>query len=118
VAHAALIGLNSRLDPETKARDTLAGAGIDVARVMRDLDTRTTDIDAVLARNNDQATGVRLSRYAVVHRRQVPGAGILTVAQFRTGHRRRPHRRQSEEISAEASHAKRRPVGGDGRRIG
>lgn len=80
-AHEALIGLNSRLT-EAKARELLAGAGIDVARATRDLDARATDIDAVLARNNDQAKafGFRGTPSFIIGKFRVPG--ILTMAQF------------------------------------
>src|SRR6185312_8806553 len=53
-AHEALIGLNSKLT-EPKLREALAGAGIDVDRLNRDLVGNAKTIDAILARNDDQA---------------------------------------------------------------
>lgn len=54
-AHDALIGVNSKLT-EPRINELLAGAGIDVDRVKRDLAGNAKTIDAILARNNDQAT--------------------------------------------------------------
>jgi protein-disulfide isomerase len=53
-AHDALIGVNSKLT-EPLIRELLAGAGIDVDRVTRDLAANSKAIDAILVRNNDQA---------------------------------------------------------------
>ena len=63
-------------------RDTLARAGIDVDRAIRDLDSHGSDIDAVLARNKDQAEafGFRGTPSFIVGKFRVPG--ILTMAQF------------------------------------
>src|SRR6202161_3904004 len=54
-AHEALIGVNSKLT-EPRISVLLAGAAIDVDRAKRDLATNAKAIDAILARNNDQAT--------------------------------------------------------------
>src|ERR1700737_1446323 len=54
-AHEALIGVNSKLT-EPLIRELLAGAGIDVDRLTRDIATNGKAIDAILARNNEQAT--------------------------------------------------------------
>src|SRR6202790_852540 len=54
-AHEALIGVNSKLT-EPRIRELLAGAGIDLDRLDRDLAGNAKAIDAILARNNDQAT--------------------------------------------------------------
>ncbi|MCB1412156.1 MAG: DsbA family protein [Xanthobacteraceae bacterium] len=80
-AHDALIAVNSRLT-EKVTRDTLARAGIDVDRAIRDLDSHGSDIDAVLARNKDQAEafGFRGTPSFIVGKFRVPG--ILTMAQF------------------------------------
>jgi protein-disulfide isomerase len=80
-AHEALIGVNSKLT-EPRIRELLAGAGIDVDRVMRDLDTNAKAIDAILARNNDQATafGFNGTPSFIVGKFRVPG--VLTMAQF------------------------------------
>ena len=80
-AHEALIGVNSKLT-EPRIRELLAGAGIDVDRVTRDLVTNAKAIDAILARNNDQATafGLKGTPAFIVGKFRVPG--VLTMAQF------------------------------------
>ena len=80
-AHDALIGVNSRLT-EPRLRELLAGAGIDVDRLDRDLAANAKAIDAILARNNDQATafGFNGTPSFIVGKFRVPG--VLTMAQF------------------------------------
>jgi protein-disulfide isomerase len=80
-AHEALIGVNSKLT-EPRIRELLAGAGIDVDRATRDLAANAKAIDAILARNNDQATafGFRGTPSFIVGKFRVPG--VLTMAQF------------------------------------
>jgi protein-disulfide isomerase len=80
-AHEALIGVNSKLT-EPRIRELLAGAGIDVDRLNRDLATNAKAIDTILARNNDQASafGFRGTPSFIVGKFRVPG--ILTVAEF------------------------------------
>jgi protein-disulfide isomerase len=80
-AHDALMGTASRLT-EPRIRELLAGAGIDVDRAARDLETNAKAIDAILARNGDQATafGFRGTPSFIVGKFRVPGA--LTMAQF------------------------------------
>ena len=80
-AHDALIGVNARLT-EPRIRELLAGAGIDVDRLDRDLAANANAIDAILARNGDQAVafGFRGTPSFIVGKFRVPG--ILTVAQF------------------------------------
>ena len=80
-AHDAMIGVNSKLT-EPRINELLAGAGIDVDRVKRDLAANAKTIDAILARNNDQATafGFRGTPSFIVGKFRVPGA--LTVAEF------------------------------------
>lgn len=56
-AHEALISLHDKLS-EAKVDAALSGAGIDLARAKADLAAKRTDIDAVLARNHEQATGL------------------------------------------------------------
>ncbi|MGJ4896230.1 MULTISPECIES: DsbA family protein [unclassified Bradyrhizobium] len=56
-AHEALISLNEKLS-EAKVDAALSGAGIDLARAKADLAAKHADIDAVLARNHEQATGL------------------------------------------------------------
>jgi protein-disulfide isomerase len=80
-AHDALIGVNSRLT-EPRLRELLAGTGIDVDRLDRDLAANAKAIDAILARNNDQATafGFNGTPSFIVGKFRVPG--VLTMAQF------------------------------------
>jgi protein-disulfide isomerase len=80
-AHDALMGTASRLT-EPRIRELLAGAGIDVDRAARDLATNAKAIDAVLARNGDQATafGFKGTPSFIVGKFRVPG--VLTMAQF------------------------------------
>jgi protein-disulfide isomerase len=80
-AHTALISVNSKLS-EPRIRELLAGAGIDVDRLDRDLAANAKAIDVILARNNDQATafGFRGTPSFIVGKFRVPG--VLTMAQF------------------------------------
>jgi protein-disulfide isomerase len=80
-AHEALIGVNSKLT-EPRMRELLAGAGIDIERLDRDLVTNTKAIDAIIARNSDQATafGFKGTPSFIVGKFRVPG--ILTMAEF------------------------------------
>jgi protein-disulfide isomerase len=80
-AHDALMGSASRLT-EPRIRELLAGAGIDVDRAAKDLETNAKAIDAILARNNDQATafGFKGTPSFIIGKFRVPGA--LTMAQF------------------------------------
>jgi protein-disulfide isomerase len=80
-AHDALMGSASRLT-EPRIRELLAGAGIDVDRAAKDLETNARAIDAILARNNEQATafGFKGTPAFIVGKFRV--AGALTMAQF------------------------------------
>ena len=80
-SHDALISINSKLT-EPRIRELLAAAGIDVDRLNRDLATNANAIDAILARNSDQASafGFRGTPSFIVGKFRVPG--ILTMAQF------------------------------------
>ena len=80
-AHDALMSSASRLT-EPRIRELLAEAGIDVDRASKDLETNAKAIDAILARNNDQATafGFRGTPSFIIGKFRVPGA--LTMAQF------------------------------------
>src|SRR5260221_10275101 len=80
-AHDALIGVNSKLT-EPRINELLAGAGIDVDRATRDLAANAKAIDAILARNNDQATAFefRGTPSFIVGKFRVPG--VLTMAEF------------------------------------
>src|SRR5579871_434549 len=80
-AHEALIAVNSKLT-DARIREALAGADIDVDRLDRDRSAHAAEIDAVLARNNDQATAFefRGTPSFIVGKFRVPG--VLTMAQF------------------------------------
>jgi protein-disulfide isomerase len=80
-AHDAMIGVASKLT-EPRIRELLAGAGIDVDRLDRDLAANASAIDAILARNNDQAAafGFKGTPSFIVGKFRVPG--VLTMAQF------------------------------------
>ena len=80
-AHDALIGISSKLT-EPRIRELLAGAGIDVDRATRDLAANAKPIDAIIARNGDQAVafGFKGTPSFIVGKFRVPG--ILTMAQF------------------------------------
>src|SRR6201999_2757995 len=56
-AHDAMIGVSSKLT-EPRIGELLSAAGVDVDRAKRDLETNAKAIDAVLARNNEQAEGL------------------------------------------------------------
>jgi protein-disulfide isomerase len=80
-SHDALMGTASRLT-EPRIRELLSSAGIDVDRAAKDLETNAKAIDAILARNNDQATafGFKGTPSFIIGKFRVPGA--LTMAQF------------------------------------
>ena len=80
-AHDALIAVNSKLT-EARIWEVLGGAGIDLDRLDRDLAGRAAAIDAVLARNNDQAAAFDFKGTPsfIVGKFRVPG--VLTMAQF------------------------------------
>src|SRR4051794_26666031 len=80
-AHEAMISVSSRLT-EPRARELLAGKGIDMDRLDRDLTTNAKAIDAILARNHAQAEafGFRGTPSYIVGKFRVPG--ILTMAEF------------------------------------
>jgi protein-disulfide isomerase len=80
-AHEALIGVNSKLT-EPRIRELLTGAGVDLDRLNRDLAANGKAIDAILARNNDQATafGFRGTPSFIVGKFRVPG--VLSMEDF------------------------------------
>src|SRR3954452_23198400 len=80
-AHEALISVNSKLT-EPRIRELLSAAGLDIDRLNRDLAANTKTIDAILARNNDQAMafGFRGTPSFIIGKFRVPG--VLTMAQF------------------------------------
>jgi protein-disulfide isomerase len=81
VAHDALIAINTKLT-EVRIREALAGAGVDIDRLDRDLADKANAIDATLKRNKDQATAFdfRGTPSFIVGKFRVPG--VLTMAQF------------------------------------
>jgi protein-disulfide isomerase len=80
-AHEAMIGVSSKLT-EPRLGELLSGAGIDMDRLKRDLETNAKAIDAILARNNDQALafGFKGTPSFIVGKFRVPG--VLTMAEF------------------------------------
>ena len=80
-AHEALIGVSSRLT-EPRVRELLAGAGVDMNRLNKDLDANAKAIDAVLSRNNDQALAFefRGTPSFIVGKYRVPG--VLSMNEF------------------------------------
>jgi protein-disulfide isomerase len=80
-AHDAMIGVSSRLT-EQRIPELLADAGVDVDRARGDLDTNAKTIDAILARNADQAKAFSFKGTPsfIVGKFRVPG--VLTMAQF------------------------------------
>jgi protein-disulfide isomerase len=80
-AHEAMMAINSKLT-EPRIRDVLADAGIDIDRLNGDLVTNAKGIDALLARNNDQATafGFKGTPSFIVGKFRVPG--VLTMEEF------------------------------------
>jgi protein-disulfide isomerase len=80
-AHEAMIGVSSRIT-EPRINELLAGAGIDMDRLKKDLETNAKAIDAILARNNDQAEafGFKGTPSFIVGKYRVPG--VLSMNQF------------------------------------
>ncbi|WP_407148667.1 DsbA family protein [Bradyrhizobium sp. ORS 86] len=81
VAHEAMMAVNSRIT-ESRISELLSGAGLDMDRLKKDLDANAKAIDAVLARNNEQAEafGFNGTPSFIVGKYRVPG--VLTMAQF------------------------------------
>jgi protein-disulfide isomerase len=80
-AHDALIGVASKLT-EPRIDELLLAAGVDLDRLKRDLAANAVTIDAILARNNDQAAAFdfRGTPSFIIGKFRVPG--VLTMAQF------------------------------------
>ena len=80
-AHDAMMGVSSRIT-EQRIPELLADAGVDVDRARRDLDANARTIDAILARNADQAKAFSFKGTPsfIVGKFRVPG--VLTMAQF------------------------------------
>ncbi len=81
-AHRALIARVGRLT-ESTIDETLAAAGVDVAKAKADLEANKASIDALLARNNEQAEGLGFNGTPafIVGTFRVPGG--LTAEQFK-----------------------------------
>ena len=80
-AHEALIGVSSRLT-EPRVRELLAGAGVEMDRLDKDLAANAKAIDALLVRNNDQALAFefRGTPSFIVGKYRVPR--VLSMAEF------------------------------------
>ena len=80
-AHEAMIGVSSKLT-EPRINELLAGAGLDMDRLKRDLTANAKAIDTILARNHDQALafGFKGTPSFIVGKFRIPG--ILTMAEF------------------------------------
>ncbi|MCA6124392.1 DsbA family protein [Bradyrhizobium sp. WSM 1704] len=80
-AHEAMISVNSRIT-EPRIAELLSGAGLDMDRLKKDLDANAKAIDALLARNNEQAEafGFNGTPSFIVGKYRVPGA--LSMDQF------------------------------------
>ena len=78
-AHDALMGTASRLT-EPRIKELLAGAGVDMDRASRDLETNAKAIDIILARNDAQARafGFRGTPAFIIGKFRVPGALTMT----------------------------------------
>jgi protein-disulfide isomerase len=81
-AHAALIGASTKLR-EDLVKTLLGDAGIDVDRATRDLETHKPAIEALLARNNEQAEafGFQGTPAFIIGTFRVPG--VLDAAGFK-----------------------------------
>ncbi|QOZ31274.1 DsbA family protein [Bradyrhizobium sp. CCBAU 53421] len=81
VAHEAMISVNSRIT-EPRIAELLSGAGLDMDRLKKDLDANAKAIDAILARNNEQAMafGFNGTPSFIVGKYRVPG--VLSMDQF------------------------------------
>ncbi|MGJ4925523.1 DsbA family protein [Bradyrhizobium sp. HKCCYLS2038] len=74
-AHEALISLKEKLS-EANADAALSAAGVDLVRAKTDLTAKAREIDAVLARNHEQAMGLGFQGTPafIIGRFRVPGA--------------------------------------------
>ncbi|SED95075.1 DsbA family protein [Bradyrhizobium erythrophlei] len=80
-AHEAMISVNSRIT-EPRIAELLSGAGLDMDRLKKDIDANAKAIDAVMARNNEQARafGFNGTPSFIVGKYRVPG--VLSIDQF------------------------------------
>ena len=81
LAHEAMMGVSSKLT-ESRIKELLSGAGIDMDRLNSDLATNAKAIDAIVARNTGQAEafGFKGTPSFIVGKFRVPG--ILTMEEF------------------------------------
>lgn len=81
IAHEAMISVNSRIT-EPRIAELLSGAGLDMDRLKKDHDANAKTIDAILARNSEQALafGFNGTPSFIVGKYRVPG--VLSMAQF------------------------------------
>lgn len=81
-AHAALIGATTKLSEEI-VRKVLEDAGVDADRAAKDMETHQTAIEALLARNNEQAEafGFQGTPAFIIGTFRVPG--VLNSAGFK-----------------------------------
>ncbi|MES5488640.1 DsbA family protein [Bradyrhizobium sp. INPA03-11B] len=80
-AHEAMISVNSRIT-EPRIAELLSGAGLDMDKLKKDLDANAKAIDAILARNDEQAQafGFNGTPSFIVGKYRVPG--VLSMDQF------------------------------------
>jgi protein-disulfide isomerase len=80
-AHEAMMGVSSKLT-ESRIKELLSGAGVDIDRLNGDLSTNAKAIDAVIKRNKAQAEafGFDGTPSFIVGKFRVPG--ILTMEEF------------------------------------
>ncbi|WP_050419527.1 DsbA family protein [Bradyrhizobium tropiciagri] len=80
-AHEAMISVNSRIT-EPRIAELLSGAGLDMDKLKKDLDANAKAIDAILARNDEQAQafGFNGTPSFIVGKYRVPG--VLSIDQF------------------------------------
>ena len=81
VAHEAMMSVNSRIT-EPRIAELLSGAGLDIDKLKKDLDANAPAIDALLARNDEQAQafGFNGTPAFIVGKYRVPG--VLSMDQF------------------------------------
>ena len=70
------------LPPNQSVRELIAGAGVDMDRLNKDLDANAKAIDGILARNNDQARAFefRGTPSFIVGKFRVPG--VIGIKEF------------------------------------
>ena len=95
-AHEALMGVSSKLT-EPRIKELLSGAGIDIDRLNRDLDTQCQGDRRHSRAQQRPGHRVRLQGHAVFYRREIPRAGRADHGRVRPGHCRRAQGRRGEE---------------------